>query len=122
MGRVDVYQGNLTWQQAENNNEVLIHCMQARRRYSRTKLTVFPYSQHVLSGGRFVPTDCRAQSRVAVIIPYRNREEQLKLFLNHIHPILSRQQLIYGIYVVGQVNVLHSLGRQLVKEVMYDVF
>ena len=58
----------------------------------------------MLSGGRFVPTDCRAQSRVAVIIPYRNREEQLKLFLNHIHPILSRQQLMYGIYVVGQVN------------------
>ena len=55
-----------------------------------------------------MPAHCRARSRVAIIVPYRNREEQLKLFLNHIHPILSRQQLVYGVYVVGQ--VIHRLG------------
>ena len=103
IGRVNVYQGNISWEEAERNNKVLRIFHNARQGYYE-----FPYSQQVLPGGRFVPKHCRSQSRVAIIIPYRKREEQLKLFLNHIHPILSRQQIIYGIYVVGQVARLNS--------------
>ncbi|ESO83434.1 hypothetical protein LOTGIDRAFT_133456, partial [Lottia gigantea] len=51
-------------------------------------------------GGRYHPKDCVARHRVAIIIPYRNRESQLKIFLKNIHPILQRQQLDYGIYVI----------------------
>jgi beta-1,4-galactosyltransferase 1 len=58
--------------------------------------------QKVYSGGRYLPSTCRSANRVAIIIPYRNREEQLRLFLNHLHPILGRQNLVYGIYVVNQ--------------------
>ena len=54
-------------------------------------------------GGYYVPSSCKARSRVAILIPYRDRVEQLMLFLNHIHPILMRQQIIYGIYVIEQV-------------------
>ena len=43
--------------------------------------------------------------QVAVIIPYRNRFEQLKIFLRHLHPFLQRQQLMYRIIVVEQVFI-----------------
>ena len=56
-------------------------------------------------GGFWRPKDCTAHHRVAIVIPYRNRPEQLKVFLAHMHPILQRQQLDYGIYVVEPVGL-----------------
>jgi hypothetical protein len=53
-------------------------------------------------GGRFRPKECIARHKVAIIIPYRDREEHLKILLRNIHPMLERQQLDYGIYVVEQ--------------------
>ncbi|KAK2186027.1 hypothetical protein NP493_216g03032 [Ridgeia piscesae] len=43
---------------------------------------------------------------VAVIIPYRDREDHLILLLSQLHPVLQRQQLDYRIFVVEQVNRL----------------
>ncbi len=60
--------------------------------------------QGVRPGGRFSPPDCEARQRVAIVIPYRDREEHLKTFLHHIHPIMMRQQLDYGIFAVNQVR------------------
>ncbi|KAK2184570.1 hypothetical protein NP493_260g03062 [Ridgeia piscesae] len=54
------------------------------------------------AGGLWRPTDCRSRHHVALIVPYRQREHHLKLFLNHIHPFLQRHQLDYGIYIVDQ--------------------
>lgn len=56
----------------------------------------------VRNGGWWSPTDCAPRMRVAVIIPFRKREEQLKIFLHHLHPVLQRQQLFYRIIVVEQ--------------------
>uniref|UniRef100_A0A8C6SPY9 Beta-1,4-galactosyltransferase n=1 Tax=Neogobius melanostomus TaxID=47308 RepID=A0A8C6SPY9_9GOBI len=56
----------------------------------------------VASGGRFRPPDCVALQKVAIIIPFRNRDEHLKYWLYYLHPILQRQQLDYGIYVINQ--------------------
>ncbi|XP_071115134.1 beta-1,4-N-acetylgalactosaminyltransferase bre-4-like [Haliotis cracherodii] len=53
-------------------------------------------------GGRFTPLGCIARHRVAIIVPYRDRESHLKVLLNNLHPMLQRQQLDYGIYVVEQ--------------------
>ena len=58
----------------------------------------------VAPGGRWRPSGCRARHRVAVVIPYRDREAHLRLFLQHMHPFLQKQQLDYGIYVVEQVS------------------
>lgn len=61
-----------------------------------------------MPGGVFRPPDCTARHRVAIVIPYRNREEHLKLLLRNLHPILARQQLDYGIFVIDQVwPVIH---------------
>ncbi|XP_051513614.1 beta-1,4-galactosyltransferase 1-like [Myxocyprinus asiaticus] len=53
-------------------------------------------------GGRFKPEECIAQQKVAMIIPFRNRDEHLKFWLYYMHPILQRQQLDYGVYVIVQ--------------------
>ncbi|XP_047992575.1 beta-1,4-N-acetylgalactosaminyltransferase bre-4-like isoform X2 [Leguminivora glycinivorella] len=53
-------------------------------------------------GGRYTPSNCSARNRVAIIVPYRDREENLATFLNHMHPFLIKQQLDYGIFVVEQ--------------------
>ncbi|XP_029020646.1 beta-1,4-galactosyltransferase 1-like [Betta splendens] len=58
-----------------------------------------PNVQH---GGRFKPKDCEALQKVAIIIPFRNRDEHLKYWLYYLHPILQRQQLDYGVYVINQ--------------------
>lgn len=55
-------------------------------------------------GGHWNPNYCKARSRVAIIIPYRDREEHLKYFLMYMHKILQRQELDYKIYVVNQVD------------------
>ena len=56
------------------------------------------------SGGQWRPSNCRARHKVALIVPYRDRESHLRIFLNHIHPFLQHQQLDYGIYLVEQVG------------------
>lgn len=55
-------------------------------------------------GGRFRPMECKARHRVAIIVPYRDREEHLRIFLYNIHRFLQRQQIDYGIYIVEQVG------------------
>jgi len=54
------------------------------------------------SGGASKPTECLARTKLAVIIAYRDREEHLKIFLHHMHPIFQRQLLDYRIFVVEQ--------------------
>lgn len=61
---------------------------------------------NVMEGGRFKPKDCQALQKVALIIPFRKRDEHLKYWLYYLHPILQRQQLDYGIYVINQVSLL----------------
>uniref|UniRef100_A0A1A8BLE9 Beta-1,4-galactosyltransferase n=1 Tax=Nothobranchius kadleci TaxID=1051664 RepID=A0A1A8BLE9_NOTKA len=57
---------------------------------------------NVQLGGRFKPKDCEALQKVAIIIPFRKRDEHLKFWLYYLHPILQRQQLEYGVYVINQ--------------------
>ena len=48
---------------------------------------------------------CDPISNVAIIIPHRNRLNNLKIFLNNMHPFLSQQKAFnYGIFVVEPVE------------------
>lgn len=58
----------------------------------------------IRNGGHWFPSDCQPTTRIAIIIPYRNREDNLKAFLYNMHPFLQQQNLNYSIYVVEQVN------------------
>ena len=59
-------------------------------------------------GGRHRPSDCRARQRVAVIIPYRDRERHLRLLLYHVITIFKRHQMHFRIFVVEQVSQIWS--------------
>lgn len=58
----------------------------------------------VLLGGRYSPPDCTPAQTVAVIIPFRHREHHLRYWLHYLHPMLRRQRLRYGVYVINQVR------------------
>lgn len=85
---------------------------------------------NVLPGGRFRPPDCEALQKVAIIIPFRNRDEHLKFWLYYLHPILQRQQLDYGVYVINQdgteifnrAKLLNVGYMEALKEYDYDCF
>ncbi|XP_064647716.1 beta-1,4-galactosyltransferase 2-like [Lineus longissimus] len=53
-------------------------------------------------GGRYKPTNCISRQRVAIVIPYRNRSNHLRVFIKYIHQFLRDQSAHYGIYVVEQ--------------------
>nr|XP_039266655.1 beta-1,4-galactosyltransferase 2-like [Styela clava] len=52
-------------------------------------------------GGKYTPP-CHPRSKIAIIIPLRGRETQLRTLLAHMHPIWQRQQIDYTVYVVSQ--------------------
>ncbi|KAJ8274316.1 hypothetical protein COCON_G00089410 [Conger conger] len=56
----------------------------------------------VTEGGRYTPPDCRAKQKVAIIIPFRHRDNHLKYWLHYLHPILRRQKIDYGIFIINQ--------------------
>ncbi|KAI0216085.1 Beta-1,4-N-acetylgalactosaminyltransferase bre-4 [Lamellibrachia satsuma] len=70
--------------------------------------TVLPWSTlavnhpELSAGGRWKPDGCVARQRVAVVIPFRDRDEHLRILLQNLHPVLQRQQLEYQIFVVEQ--------------------
>uniref|UniRef100_A0A8C1KA85 Beta-1,4-galactosyltransferase n=1 Tax=Cyprinus carpio TaxID=7962 RepID=A0A8C1KA85_CYPCA len=84
----------------------------------------------LVMGGRYKPYDCVALQKVAIIIPFRNRGEHLKYWLHYLHPILQRQQLDYGIYVIQQdgegtfnrAKLLNVGYVEALKEYDYDCF
>lgn len=59
-------------------------------------------------GGLYRPTDCIPRNRVAIVIPFRDRDIHLKIFMRNIHPFLQSQQLDYGIFVIEMVSLYRS--------------
>lgn len=58
----------------------------------------------LMPGGRSVPLWCIPRHRVAVIVPFRARDQHLTYFVNHLHPFLRSQLLDFVIVVVEQVQ------------------
>ena len=63
-----------------------------------------PFISFVNHGGWWKPDHCTPEKKIAIIIPYRARQENLLVLLRHLNPILKRQQLHYQIFVVDQVD------------------
>lgn len=61
------------------------------------------FRDRLLPGGWYKPTECNAKDRVAIVIPYRDRANHLPIFLKNIHPLLMKQQIEYGIFVIEQI-------------------
>eukprot|EP00794_Sanderia_malayensis_P017259 gene17259-18984_t len=84
----------------------------------------------VNTGGWWKPKHCTSRAKVAIMIPFRNREQQLKIFLQHMHPILQRQLLDYRVFVIEQVGTtqfnkgaIYNIGfRQTLNVSDYDCY
>ena len=62
---------------------------------------------------------CKSKrNNIAIIVPYRNRLRQLKVFLNNMHLFLTRQQVNYGVYVIEPMANL-TFNRGLVLNIGY---
>lgn len=57
-----------------------------------------------VEAGRWHPPDCTSRTKVAIIVPFRDRAKHLNVFLAHLHPMLQRQQIDYGIFVIEQLQ------------------
>ena len=55
-------------------------------------------------GGHWKPAGCYSRDRVAIVIPFRDRQTHLNILLKYLHPLLQRQQIEYRIFVVEQVR------------------
>lgn len=60
----------------------------------------------MVSNGSHHPENCSARHKVAILVPFRDRESHLRIFLNHMHAFLMKQQLEYAIYVVELVGLI----------------
>ena len=56
-------------------------------------------------GGYWSPPDCRARQKIVVIVPYRDRAQDMSFFLPNIHTFLKKQMLSYRIYFIEQVGI-----------------
>lgn len=56
----------------------------------------------ILEGGHQMPLDCEARYKIAILVPYKNRFENLCSFLLNLHPFLTKQKLDYTIFVIEQ--------------------
>ena len=62
-------------------------------------------------GGKWIPPNNQYKTKIAIIIPYRDRLVNLELLLRNLHPFLNRQNAYYGVYVVEPVeNLLFNKG------------
>jgi hypothetical protein len=60
------------------------------------------YGTRVSLGGYWNPPDCKSRSKIAIIIPYRDRFVHLAILLRNLHLILQRQLIDYRIFVTEQ--------------------
>ncbi|XP_001358670.1 beta-1,4-N-acetylgalactosaminyltransferase bre-4 [Drosophila pseudoobscura] len=60
------------------------------------------HAEEIWPGGEFRPEQCQARYSTAIIVPYRQREEQLRAFLTYMHNYLRQQLIHYRIFLVEQ--------------------
>eukprot|EP00079_Xenopus_tropicalis_P038727 XP_017952498.1 PREDICTED: beta-1,4-galactosyltransferase 1-like isoform X4 [Xenopus tropicalis] len=70
--------------------------------YNMSLLKIISQNPNLQPGGHSRPKYCTALQKIAIIIPFRNRESHLRTWLYYMHPFLQQQQADYGVYVVEQ--------------------
>ncbi|XP_061610487.1 beta-1,4-galactosyltransferase 5 isoform X2 [Phyllopteryx taeniolatus] len=79
-------------------------------------------------GGHWKPKDCLPRWKVAILVPFRNRHEHLPILLRHLVPVLQKQRLQFGIYVIEQAGtepfnraMLFNVGyKEAIKDLDWD--
>lgn len=71
---------------------------------NETNLDIFDeqFKNGFESGGYYKPADCISRDRIAILVPVRNRAEQIPIFLKNLQPMLMRQLIEYQIFFIHQ--------------------
>ncbi|KAH3898130.1 hypothetical protein DPMN_022349 [Dreissena polymorpha] len=72
--------------------------------------TFYKEYSDIISGGAWQPSECVARQRVAIVIPFRDRQKHLEQLQYNLIPILKRQQLNFRFFVVEQ-NGNHTFNK-----------
>jgi len=100
--------GNLTWDEVVrsqvSSGMLLAPHLPQHEHQQRQHRTGKAETDQLMPGGRLVPLWCIPRHRVAVIVPFRARDQHLTYFINHLHPFLRSQLLDFVIVVVEQVR------------------
>ncbi|XP_076107984.1 beta-1,4-galactosyltransferase 4-like [Mytilus galloprovincialis] len=130
---LEQYRNSNTLEHDRNANNTLGRCswppkyLHGREKLNRTVFDLEDLNQvfTFMKDGHYKPTNCTPKQSVAIIVPYRDREPQMKIFLNNVIPRIYRQQLEFGIYIVEQTSgvpfnrgMLSNIG---FKEAMLDM-
>ncbi|VDO17595.1 unnamed protein product [Brugia timori] len=59
---------------------------------------------YIKSGGHWKPRNCLARHKIAIIIPFRDRQSHLTRLLDFLFPILKHQNLDFRFIITEQVN------------------
>ncbi|XP_052809109.1 beta-1,4-N-acetylgalactosaminyltransferase bre-4-like [Mya arenaria] len=71
-----------------------------------------PVLQDVSPSGAWSPKSCVARQRIAIIIPFRDRQKHLDILVYNLVPVLKRQKVAFRIFVVEQFgNKTFNKGR-----------
>jgi hypothetical protein len=103
---VECPKGETTW----NRTNINIHTggIQAVEKTNCTSFGFTSARRKGILGGYWRPSRCISKQKVAIIIPFRDREEHLCILLRNLIPILIVQQLEFRIFVVEQVQGMRS--------------
>jgi hypothetical protein len=64
------------------------------------------FKKYSLQNGTWKPKNCETKHNVAIVIPYRDRLSNLKLFLSNMHQFFMDQYLSYTIYLIEPLEKL----------------
>lgn len=99
--------------QSVGNKYLIGHIPQATLLITNLKeAEVLRHYPYLKPGGHWKPTECTAKHKVAVIIPFRDRQTHLTRLLDFLIPILKRQLLDFRFIVTEQYGqTLFNKGR-----------
>jgi hypothetical protein len=75
-------------------------------------------SKYSIKNGHWSPFSCKSKFKVAILIPYRDRLSNLKLFLLNMHQFFIKQFLFYTIYLIEPLENL-TFNRGLLMNIGY---
>ena len=75
-----------------------------------------------LQNGCFTPELCTSNEKLLIIIPYRDREDHLKVLLNNLHPFLQRQNRNYCVLVAEQATSNSKFNKGLLMNAAFTEF
>lgn len=104
----DIYDHLLEQTTKNVSKENNVHCNYAETIADNKFMYQYPYVDDLIDGtdirpgGEYQPLKCLPKFSTAIIVAYRDREEQLQAFLIYLHNFLRKQQIHYRVFIVEQ--------------------